>query len=203
MKNIEMNGLEFLKDYRSAMGFMFSRSGPIALLLGLLLFSVYRLFLSDPLLIDFVIMAVFIGCRSFVEWGLHMYIFNAAKLPLVGWRLRNPISAMHMEHHKNPSCPEGLFFGWAGVLMVVLLSFSILTLVFGDVRLAASGVIAVIINLLLYEWFHLISHSSISPTSRFFRRAVDNHRRHHSEDGRLSLGVSSILADKLLGTYVE
>ena len=157
--------------------------------------------ITQVCLIDAVVIVVFIGARSLVEWLLHMYVFNASPLPFIGWRFRNPISAMHREHHQDPRHVESLFFGWKGIFFVLLCSLFVLLIVFRDLSLSVSGMVAVTINLLLYEWCHLIAHSNIEPAWLPFKRVVSNHRRHHSVDGGKSMGVTSILADKMFGTY--
>ncbi|MFZ5722960.1 MAG: sterol desaturase family protein [Pseudomonadota bacterium] len=192
---------KFPENYPEAVRFMFSHAGP-----GLLLAILISALAARPMLggiswRDAVIVLLFVGLRGFMEWGLHRYVFNAAPLPLLGVRLHNPISVMHGTHHANPRQAEALFFGWKGVLLVLFLSLLTLLLLFRDVGLAVSGLLAVVVNLLLYEWFHLVAHSSIAPSFPPFRAAVHNHRRHHFVDGDHSFGVTSILADRVLGTY--
>lgn len=203
MGRFDSSSLSCLRDYRAALSLMLSQSGPVSLCLMLFGLLIARVFLGGISALDVFVLVAFLGLRGFVEWGLHLYIFNASPLPVLGWRLCNPISVMHGHHHANPEKLEMLFFGWKGVVVVVLLSFIVLSLLFDDVGLAVSGVLAAVVNLLLYEWFHLIAHSSISPRSPRFRRCIDNHRRHHYVNGNMSFGVSSIIADKVFKTYVE
>lgn len=188
-------------SYGEAFLLMFSSAGPQTLLVVTILACVARLSLGAMAIGDGLVFTSFILLRSFMEWALHMYIFNAAPLPLTGWRLRSPISIMHGQHHEDPSRLETLFFGWKGVLFVIAVSFGLLVIVFRNERLAISGISAVAINLLMYEWCHIVAHSKINPENYFFRKVIENHRSHHYVDGAMSMGVSSVLADKVLGTY--
>ncbi|MDF1637855.1 sterol desaturase family protein [Alcanivorax jadensis] len=189
------------KSYREGVGFMFSHWGPRLLLAFMLSLVLARAVIGEIGFIDCMVIAVFFLFRGFMEWLLHMYIFNASPLPIIGWRLRNPISAMHRVHHCNPKDAESLFFGWKGVFFVLFFSHFFLLILFQNFSLSISGMIAVSINLLFYEWFHLVAHSNIEPSWPPFKRAILNHRRHHFVDGQKSMGVTSILADKLFGTY--
>lgn len=189
------------ESYGEAFLAMFSSAGPKTLLAAVVLTCVARLSLGEVAIGDGLVFVSLILLRGFMEWALHMYIFNAAPLPLIGWRLRNPISIMHGQHHEDPGRLETLFFGWKGVLFVIAASFGLLLFVFRDARLAMSGLSAVAINLLMYEWCHIVAHSKIKPENHFFRQVIENHRNHHFVDGAMSMGVSSVLADKVLGTY--
>lgn len=191
----------FPASYKEAVPFMFSYSGPQLLVLLLVFFLIARYLFGSFSIWEAVIFFTFIALRSFMEWGLHKYIFNADPLPLTRWRLISPISRMHQIHHEHPYQVEALFFGWKGVLAVVSGSWCALLFIFMDVSMALSGGAAVIINLLLYEWFHLLAHSNIVPRFKPFYEAVSNHRSHHFNDGRGSFSVSSAIADKLLGTF--
>lgn len=187
--------------YREAVALMASQGGPWLLVLTVVGCLLLRASLGGVGLPDALVVLSFVSLRSFMEWALHTYIFNAAPLPWLKWRLRNPISAMHGEHHRDPHKIEALFFGWRGVAAVLAASYLFLFLLFRDGGLALSGLMAVATNLFLYEWCHVVSHSDIAPASPRFAAVIENHRKHHHVDGNRYMGVSSVLADKVFGTY--
>lgn len=188
-------------SYRAALALMATQGGPWLLVLLLAYCTFIRIILGSFGFFDVLTIMTFIFMRGFMEWALHSYIFNAAPLPWVRWRLRNPISSMHGEHHRNPEKVDALFFGWKGIAAVLAATSVFLFLVFRDMGHVLSSLIAVVINLLMYEWCHVVSHSKITPRFPFFAAVIDNHRKHHHVDGDKHMGVSSVLADKVFGTY--
>lgn len=187
--------------YREVIIFMFRHSGPWVSAVLLMCGVVIKLNLGWHLADVVLILSAFF-LRGFLEWPFHLYIWHGHPLPFLRWRIRNPISAMHAKHHKFPHDADGLIFGGAGVAGVCALITVFMLILTGSPSFATTAVIAFLIVLFTHEWHHVIAHSAIGDVSPLFRRAVLCHRYHHHIDGRSCMGVSSVLADKLLGTYV-
>lgn len=147
---------------------------------------------------DGVVVLLFVVGRSVVEWCIHAYIMHAAPLPVLGWRLKNPIYHMHIKHHKHPNDLNGLFF--KGRSVFALLSISYVVLLPFSFHVANLFVFCFALGLLFYEVFHMLSHSDVQLSNKKIMSVVMNHRHHHERSARNYFGVSSLLADKFFKT---
>lgn len=150
---------------------------------------------------DVVIVFSFVLLRSIVEWCIHAYVMHAAPLPLLGWRLKNPIYHMHLYHHRHPDELDGLFFKGRSVFGLLLISY--LVLLPFNLHAANMFVFCFALGLLFYEVFHMLSHSDVQLSSQRLMAIVMNHRHHHERSARNYYGVSSLLADKLFKTLMR
>jgi MFS family permease len=150
--------------------------------------------------LDVLIIAGLISLRGILEWVLHAYFWHARRLPLLG-RVVNPLTVLHARHHKNPVDTEALLFSGPSVLVVFVLMMLSLTLALPSFSLALTVSIASLAILMIHEFYHVVAHSDIEPRSVLLRPAVLCHRAHHYIDASVCMGVSSILGDKLFGTY--
>jgi sterol desaturase/sphingolipid hydroxylase (fatty acid hydroxylase superfamily) len=145
--------------------------------------------------------AAVVALQPFFEWALHRYVLHAPPIPL-GGRSVDP-GAAHRGHHVGPDDVAGALLGvryavWDGA-GVGLLAGGVGSLVAGPAAMlpaAATGEA----GLLAYEWLHLLSHSGYRPRTRWFRRLRAAHLRHHFRDEAANFGVTSRLADRILGT---
>jgi sterol desaturase/sphingolipid hydroxylase (fatty acid hydroxylase superfamily) len=194
------DALPMPRSYREVAAFMWRHSGP-RLSLALLMAGLLSKATGDTSWVDGAIVLAMFLLRGFLEWPFHKYVWHSSPLPLVGWRLRNPVADMHARHHRDPFQSEGLIFGAPGVALACTLIFLMGSGLTGSPSLGVTFVIGFIVVLVTHEWHHVIAHSGIEPVSPLFRRAVRCHRWHHYADGQACMGVSSVLADRLLGTY--
>lgn len=188
-------------NYRQAVALMLAQGGPWVLISGIVTCALLRS-LSGPLTAwDGVIFtAVFFG-RGTIEWLIHTYVLHARPLPLVHWQCHSVLSRMHTEHHRHPGDIDTLFFGGKSLLLVTLVMAAAFSILIPRHELALTLLSVILLNTLLYEWCHMLAHSTITPRSAYFRRIILNHRWHHYRDSQKWLGVSSTTGDKLFGTY--
>lgn len=179
-------------------GIFLSRREPLAalllLLLGLACHAVVGMTWSSV-----AVPVLVVGSRSLLEWLGHRYILHARPLRLGRRTLVNPVARMHAEHHGHPEGLDGIFFGARAVVATTLLLFATTAPVLG-LRHSLGLVNGYVAALLIYEWFHLLAHSSIAPRSSWLRHVVAHHRHHHAVDPAACYCVSAIWADRLLGT---
>lgn len=181
-----------------AAAFMLSHWGP-RLYAVLLLGCIGLRFYLGWSLLDVLIVAGLVALRGIFEWVLHAYVWHARRLPLLG-RVFNPLSALHARHHKNPADIGAFLFSAPSVLAVFIVMMAVLVWGLGFSR-ALTVSMACLIVLAIHEFYHVVAHSDIEPRSPLLRPAVLCHRAHHYRDARVCMGVSSILGDKLFGTY--
>lgn len=190
-----------LKEMSSAKDLvaLFSRqSGPRVLLLAIVGLTLFQQFYFGWSYIEIVVVILFFFLRGFVEWGVHAYIMHAAPLPLLRKRIKNPIYDMHIYHHRHPDDIDGLFFKGRSVFFLLLTAFITTTLI--SLRLSIMVTLCLALGLLMYEVFHMLSHSGIKVKNSVLMRTIMNHRFHHAVSAQQFYGVSSRLADKVLNT---
>lgn len=177
-------------------GLLLQSPGPVLALALLLVGSALQVYwgTTGPAL---GIAVVLVLLRSFLEWFFHRCIWHVRPA-----RLGNPIAAAHRWHHEHPDDPEGVVFGWQGVLALYLLALSVCSPVTG-IPPAVAVADGFMLLLLIYEWFHVLAHSNVAPGSPWLSQIIANHRRHHDGAWDACFGVSSTLADKVLGTWVS
>lgn len=187
--------------YPQALVLMMKQSGPWVLLVSIITSLVLRGLYGPPTVWDGVVFSMFFFGRGIIEWLVHTYVLHARPLPWLRWQCRSALSRMHAEHHKHPSDINTLFFGGKSVLLTTLVMAVTFSMIMPRQELALTLLSTILLNTLLYEWCHLLAHSTITPRSGLFRRLILNHRWHHYQDGQKWLGVSSTLGDRLFGTY--
>ncbi len=142
-----------------------------------------------------------LALRPFFEWALHRFVLHAPAPAASGRRL-DP-GAAHRGHHQVPDDVSGALLGPGFALSngagVAVLAGAVGRLSGGPGG-ALAGAMTGELGLLGYEWIHLLSHSGYPPRSHWFRRLRGAHLRHHFRDEQANFGVTSRLADRLLGT---
>jgi sterol desaturase/sphingolipid hydroxylase (fatty acid hydroxylase superfamily) len=142
-----------------------------------------------------------VALQPFFEWALHRYVLHAPPIPL-GAGAVDP-GAAHRGHHLAPDDVAGALLGvryalWDGA------GVGVLAAAVGTAAVGPAGALPAAATgeagLLAYEWLHLLSHSGYRPRTRWFRRLRAAHLRHHFRDDRANYGVTSRLADRMLGT---
>lgn len=174
-------------------------AGPLVAL-GLLLSSSLFVFSAGHGVALLISMAVGLVCRSFLEWLVHRYVWHARAGSLVG-AIFSPVIVLHQQHHRDPDDLDGLVFG-AGAPCVLFVGPVFLAILVPSVPLwwgLCAGAVLMAV-LLVYEWFHVLAHSDVQPRYAWLANLVGNHRRHHRGEPDACYGVSSALADRVLGT---
>jgi len=179
--------------------FLLSSSGPFVAL-SIIVFGVAFKIYTGISAVDISIVLVMFFTRSYVEWFFHRYVWHARSLKIGRYFFQNPIAVMHARHHQNPCDITGLLFGGKGVFLAFLAIIFSSYMVIGDIGISMSLAIGFMIILLTYEWFHVLCHSSMAPRLSLLSKIIENHRVHHDENPRVCFSVSSLMADKLLGT---
>lgn len=178
--------------------FMVGRDGPWTLVVCIIVAAFCKSAFWGWQLTDVFFLSLVIMLRGCIEWVVHAYIMHAYPLPIVKLRIKTMVYDMHMNHHKNPNNLNGVLFRGRSVLAsLIIVSFVFL---FIGVNFTILAVIALSSCFLMYEIFHILSHSSINLEGSFLKMIVSSHRYHHSVNGRVCFGVSSALGDRIMGT---
>ncbi len=162
-----------------------------------------RLGLADLFAVAFVA-----GTQGVTEWTLHRYVLHQPPRTVAGRTI--DMAAGHRGHHEEPDSVPGALLGtpYAANAIVLICGY-----VVGLSRLVPAGrqrhqamwsTLALgYVGLGLYEWIHLLVHTSVRPRSRRFAELRTNHRLHHFRNEQNWFGVTTTLGDRLLGTLPE
>ncbi len=159
---------------------------------------------------DGVAVLAMLGVFPFGEWAIHVYLLH---LPPISWRGRRVeliTAAAHREHHERPHHLGLIALGPVEALALLL---GVVPLVVGTgagllaIAGAAPGrgpvltaVTMAYVLILAYEWTHLLIHTAYRPRSRAYRAIHHGHRLHHFKNEHYWHGVTSTVADHVLGT---
>ncbi len=161
---------------------------------------------------DLVVAGGVVALTPPVEWAIHVYFLHAKPVRLLGHEHDLLAAREHRAHHMAPGKLGGVliptyaliaFFVQIAVT-VWLVSFPI-RLVFGGDRIphAATGLLMSYAILAAYEWSHFLIHTPYRPHGRYYRAIWRGHRLHHYKNEHYWFGVTSTVADHLLGTAPE
>lgn len=158
---------------------------------------------------DLVVAVGVIALTPPVEWLIHVYLLHAKPARAFGRTWDLLAAREHRAHHQRPAKLAGvliptyaLLFFFAQIAGVVwLVSFPI-HWIFGGDRLAhaATGMFVSFAILSAYEWSHFLIHTPYRPRGRYYRAIWRGHRLHHFKNEHYWFGVTSTVADHLLGT---
>ena len=163
---------------------------------------------------DAVAAAALLVIYPFGEWATHVYLLHARPIKLGGgrrWEL--PTTAAHREHHERPNDLDMVLLAPIEVAGLLLLAIPLVVWVVSrPVALLAGGIpLEVLVSAVVmgwiavaaYEWCHFLIHTAHRPRTRVFRSVWRSHRLHHFKNERYWHGVTSNIADRVLGTYPE
>jgi len=133
----ESVGKKIPSSYVGIVLFMFSRPGPLIVLLAMLVFLAEKFSIGWSA-IDFFVIFIFFYLRGILEWGLHKYVWHSAWLPSPNIKIIRYIAGEHIRHHKNFSDTQNIFLSGASVFAASLGFFLMTFLVFRGLSLLDS-----------------------------------------------------------------
>lgn len=152
---------------------------------------------------DAAVAAAVVAAQPLTEFLIHTRLLHRRPTQLLG-RTIDPIAAReHRAHHADPNDLELVFIPLP-TLVVGLAAVALgATVPSGDKRLVASGLVAGSALLAGYEWTHFLIHTGYRPRHGWFRSRWRTHRLHHYRNEHYWFGVTTHLADQLLGTMPD
>lgn len=133
----------------------------------------------------------------FLEYALHRFVFHfeATSEPA-----QSLLYSMHGAHHDDPTAIEHLFARLSMSLPIATAYYLIVWLILGNWRPSAYMFTGLIIGYFTYEWLHYRAHHA-APRFRVFKYLKRYHMLHHHLTPDRRFGVTSPIADALLGTF--
>lgn len=191
----------------------FLRQRSVPLLLGAIAGALaLRLALGDYDWRDLVMIAGLLALTPPIEWLIHVYLLHARPATLFGRHWELPSAREHRAHHRAPSKLAGVLIpSYAVVVFVAQIALTVWLVsfpfhwIFGGDRLAhaATGLLVSYTILTAYEWSHFLIHTPYRPHGRYYKAIWRGHRLHHFKNEHYWFGVTSTVADHLLGTAPE
>jgi hypothetical protein len=152
---------------------------------------------------DPVILAVIVVLQPFSEWVIHVTVLHFRPRRIGGRTLDLHLAWEHRKHHRDPKDVSLTLIPTAELVGAVALVSVVAWLVAIDHRDALTVMASVALMLGIYEWTHYLIHSSHRPRSRHYRSIRRAHRLHHYRNERYWMGITTNVADRVLGTFPE
>lgn len=169
----------------------------ISLLVGL------RYYLGDFTWWDLAVVPLILALEPFVEWLIHVYILHFKPKKFLGRVLDLQVAQFHRAHHRDPWKLDVVFIprraGYVGLVLLTAGWYSVMP----TVPLFVTAVLGSILMAFAYEWIHFLTHTAYRPRTRLYRHLWRLHRLHHFKNEHYWQGVTTHLADRVLGTLPD
>lgn len=169
------------------------------LLAGVAISCSIRIWLGDWQPVDLLITGAVVTAFPFVEYFSHRLLLHRPPLVLFGRRYETTVALVHRVHHRDPWHMERAINPPVALVVYAFLLPIIFFPVFRPAQ-AMTGIAAMWLVLLTYEWIHLLIHTSHVPRNPIFKRIWRNHRLHHFKNEHYWYNVSTYGVDALFGT---
>jgi sterol desaturase/sphingolipid hydroxylase (fatty acid hydroxylase superfamily) len=147
---------------------------------------------------DAAVAGALVALMPFVEWLVHSRLLHAKAIQ---WRGRGRLPAAaraHAAHHADPR-NERLIVTPPPALLPLLPLLCVAGLL-PSWSLRSTAVAVLTLLVLATEWVHFLVHAQNSPKSAWLRRRSKAHRLHHYRNDGYWFGLTSAIADALMGT---
>lgn len=169
------------------------------LLLGVTVSCAFRLYLGDWNMVDFWVMVAIIAFFPFQEYLTHRFLLHHPPIVIFGKRYETIIALVHRVHHRDPWHMQRAINPPVAIVLYAI-GLPLLFCPFFKLPHAMTGVAGSWLVLLVYEWIHLLIHTSHVPRNWLFKRIWRNHRLHHFKSEHFWYNVSTYGVDLLLHT---
>jgi sterol desaturase/sphingolipid hydroxylase (fatty acid hydroxylase superfamily) len=112
------------------------------------------------------------------------------------------VARKHRAHHADPK-DAGLVFIPMPALLGLVLGLAAVLLLAMPLSRGLSALLGAYAVLFAYEWTHFLIHSSYRPRHRVYRSIWRAHRNHHFRNEHYWFGVTTNVADHVLGTFPD
>lgn len=187
-----------------------SRRSPRVLAAGIVLAVAARLTYGQFSWRDLVAVAAMLAVYPFGEWAIHVYLLHMPPFELRGKSYYLTTAKSHWAHHKQPRDLNMILLAphEAAALLGLAVPFTVglgavlVALLGGSIAWGAflTGIVTGCVLVGVYEWTHFLIHTAHRPRTRLYRAVWQTHRLHHFKNEHYWHGITSTLADRVLGT---
>ena len=151
---------------------------------------------------DLVVPAAIVAAQPFTEWLIHVFLLHFKPRTVRGRTLDPLVARKHRAHHADPKDASLVFIPMPALVSLVLGLAAVLLLAMPLSR-GLSALLGAYAVLFAYEWTHFLIHSTYRPRHRAYRSIWRAHRNHHFRNEHYWFGVTTNLADHVLGTFPD
>jgi hypothetical protein len=172
-----------------------------------------RSLLGPPTWRDTAAAGALLAVYPFGEWAIHVYLLHLKPFAWRGRRVELATARAHREHHERPNDLTMVLLAPVEVALLVLVAVPAVVVgggvavsaIAGGVGAAAlvSAMLAGVVLVGAYEWCHFLIHTAYRPRSRLYRQVWRTHRLHHFKNEHYWHGITSTIADRVLGTFPD
>ena len=184
----------------AAARFFWTKPTPRLISTYLLVTAGLRLALGHFRAYEVLVPVVILALEPFTEWVIHVAVLHWKPRRVAGHTVDLYAGRSHRAHHADPRNLDIVFVPFR-LLLIQVPALLLLTAVLLTPRLGLTVGMAAMAMLLTYEWTHFLVHSPYVPRTRFYRYLWRAHRLHHFRNERYWFGVTTHLADHVLGTF--
>jgi sterol desaturase/sphingolipid hydroxylase (fatty acid hydroxylase superfamily) len=134
----------------------------------------------------------------FVEWVVHSRVLHAAPFRWRGRAVVPSAARAHAAHHADPRNENLIVTPLPALLPLLPVVAGAALLPSWPLRATAVAALAALV--LSTEWVHFLVHAQPAPKSAWLRRRSKAHRLHHYRNDKYWFGLTSGLADAVMGT---
>jgi len=183
-----------------------AKRAPWVIALGIVLALAGRAVLGDVTWRDLVAAAFLLVVYPFGEWAIHVHLLHLKPFRMRGRRVELATARSHRMHHENPTRLDLINFAVPEALAILLLAVPVaavpILLILGAGPFVAALLTGYVL-VLVYEWTHFLIHTAVRPRSRYYRSIWRTHRLHHFKNEHYWHGITSTVADRVIGTYPD
>jgi hypothetical protein len=162
---------------------------------------------------DLLALGAMLVIYPFGEWAIHVYLLHMPPFQFRGRSVYLTTAKSHWAHHKQPNDLGMILLAPIEVASLLLLAvptaialFTVpIALIAGDVAWGAvlTGLLVGYVLVAIYEWTHFLIHTAVRPKTRLYRAVWRTHRLHHFKNEHYWHGITSTVADRVLGTFPD
>jgi heme/copper-type cytochrome/quinol oxidase subunit 3 len=157
--------------------------------------------------------AAMLAVYPFGEWAIHVYLLHMPPFEFRGRRVYLATAKSHWAHHQAPRDLNMILLApiEAAALLLAAIPLTIgvlalpITLLAGPVPLGTllTALLTGYVLVGIYEWTHFLIHTAHRPKTRLYRAVWQTHRLHHFKNEHYWHGITSTVADRVLGTHPD
>lgn len=191
---------ETLHTLRDVARVLVSRPGPRMIATAAAGSWALRAALGPPTPLDAIAAATAVAWWPLQEWLFHKHLLHMRPGTILGVPFDPLFARRHRAHHRAPRDVDGTLLPPPVIAAAIPAAAVAWGAVFGLRRATLTAMATYSTMALVYEWTHLLVHTSYVPESDFGREVRRNHLLHHFRSEKHWLAFTVPLVDRIMGT---
>ena len=162
---------------------------------------------------DLAAVAAMLAIYPFGEWAIHVYLLHMPPFQFRGRTVYLATAKSHWAHHREPRDLGMILLAPVEALALLVLAVPTaialvalplwLAVGYADLGTALTALLTGYVLVGVYEWTHFLIHTAVRPKTRVYRAVWQTHRLHHFKNEHYWHGITSTVADRVLGTHPD